>query len=328
MKALPLSHNDFVQVIGPDSKKFLQGQVSCNMDLLSPEKSLNGVLCNLKGRVIADFRAIQAGDAIWLQTETGMGPQLIDVLAKYIVFSKAEVSLMSLAGRVLGLFGENEDTSIASLLGNLPPQTLPDEANAAICREDCIIIRLPSTQQRYQVVSRNEQGQTLLTKVLAQAQTATEIEWELLDIEMGIVHIHQQESERFTPQLLNYDLSGVIDFKKGCYTGQEIVARMFYRSTAKKRLYLLSSSTEVSATDSVIYTEAGVAKTAEVLRLSGALGSPVKTLILAILGTQAVDSDSPPRLSRASKEGVTAPLTAPTINSESLLKFLTLPYTE
>jgi folate-binding protein YgfZ len=328
MKALPLSHIDFVQITGPESKKFLQGQVSCNMDLLSPEKSLSGALCNLKGRVIADFRAIQAGDAIWLQTEIGMGQHLIDVLAKYIVFSKAEISLVSLAGKVIGLFSENGDESFAGLLDDLSLESLPDQDNAAVCREDCIVIKLPAAQSRYQVISLSENTEALLAKILMQAESATEAEWDMLDIEMGIVHIHQQDSEQFTPQLLNYDVSGVIDFKKGCYTGQEIVARMFYRTTAKKRLYLLSSSTRVSATDSVIYNEEGVEKTAEILRCSDALVSPTKTLILAILGTQAMNSDSPPRLSQASTGEAIAPDTAPTINSESFLKFLTLPYTK
>lgn len=332
MKALPLSHNDFVQVVGPDSKKFLQGQVSCNMDLLSPEKSLNGVLCNLKGRVIADFRAIQAGDAIWLQTETGMGPHLIDVLAKYVVFSKAEISLISLAGRVVGLFGEDGDEAFESLLSDLPLGSISDQDNGAACQEDCIVIKLPSAQSRYQIVSLDQNGEALLAKILKQAEPATEAEWEMLDIEMGIVHIHQQDSEQFTPQLLNYDVSGVIDFKKGCYTGQEIVARMFYRSTAKKRLHLLSSPTPVSATDRIIYSEAGVEKTADILRSARDSDSLGTSLILAILGTQAVDSESPPRLSIASTAGaIDATLdsaTAPTINSESFLKFLTLPYTE
>lgn len=327
MKALQLSHNDFVQVVGPDSKKFLQGQVSCNMDLLSHDKSLSGVLCNLKGRVIADFRAIQAGDSVWLQTETGMGQRLIDVLAKYVVFSKAEVSLISMSGKVIGLFGEEANELFIGLLGDLPLDT-----NAATCREDCIVIRLPSALTRYQIISLNEKGDALSANVLEQADPATEAEWEMLDIEMGIVHIHQQDSEQFTPQLLNYDISGVIDFKKGCYTGQEIVARMFYRSTAKKRLSLLSSPIKASATDTITYSESDTEKTAGILRLANSSGTSEESLILAILGTEAINSESPPRLSQASNSDsidlATDPAADLTINNESFLKFLTLPYTE
>jgi folate-binding protein YgfZ len=326
MKALPLIHNDYVQVTGTDSKKFLQGQVSCNMDLLSVDKSLSGVLCNLKGRAIANFRAIQAGDSIWLQTEEGMGQSLIDVLAKYIVFSKAEISLVSLAGKVIGLFGEDENESLAGLFGDLPMQD-----NAAVCREDYIAVRLPAHQPRYQIVSLNEKGETLLARTLEQAKPATVAQWEMLDIEMGIVHILPHDSEQFTPQLLNYDISGAIDFKKGCYTGQEIVARMFYRSTAKKRLYLLSSSLKIDSTDTVTYSEAGVEKTADILRFANDSDSSGTSLILAIIGTQAINSESPPRLTHAGTAGSVdsaAGPANPTINSESFLNFLELPYTK
>ena len=323
MKALPLIHNDYVQVTGTDSKKFLQGQVSCNMDLLSVDKSLSGVLCNLKGRAIADFRAIQAGDAIWLQTETGMGQSLIDVLAKYIVFSKAEISLVSLAGKVIGLFGEDENESLAGPFGDLPIKD-----NSAVCREDYIAIRLPAHQSRYQIVSLTENGETLLARTLEQAKPATVAQWEMLDIEMGIVVILPHDSEQFTPQLLNYDISGAIDFKKGCYTGQEIVARMFYRSTAKKRLYLLSSSLRIDITDTVTYSEEGKEKTADILRFANDSDSSGTSLILAILGTQAINSESPPRLTHAGTADSAAGPATPTINSESFLNFLTLPYTK
>jgi len=322
MKALPLNHNDFVQILGPDCKKFLQGQVSCNIDLLSRDKSLRGVLCNLKGRVIADFRAIQAGEAIWLQTEAGMGQQLIDVLSKYAVFSKVEISLVSLTGKIIGLFHEREIEPFANLPEPPPLADLPADDDAVVSGDDCIVIKLPAVKSKYQVISLNTKGDALLAKVLELAETATEAEWAMLDIEIGILHINEQDSEQFTPQLLNYDISGVIDFKKGCYTGQEIVARMFYRSTAKKRLQLLSSPLKADAADTIIYSEAGAEKTTGILRIANVPDSTEGSLILAILGMQAIDSLSPPRLLKA------VPIEAiePAINSESFLQFLTLPY--
>ncbi|MFT6058206.1 MAG: hypothetical protein ACJAS2_002500 [Pseudohongiellaceae bacterium] len=100
---------------------------------------------------------------------------------------------------------------------------------------------------------------------------------------------------------------------------------MFYRSTAKKRLYLLSSAIKINATDTVSYSEAGVEKTADILRFANDSDSSGTSLILAILGTQAIDSESAPRLSQAPTADSA---TATTINSESFLNFLTLPYTK
>lgn len=319
MKALLLSHNDFVQVVGPDAKKFLQGQVSCNMDSLTAERSIRGVLCNLKGRVIADFRAIQSSNGVWLQTELGMGQGLIDVLSKYAVFSKVEISLLSPEHKIAGTFSDDQNKHLAKLLGDLP-----DAENAVVTREDFIAIKLPALKPRFQIISLSAKGDSLLEELLAQAAPSSKDEWERLDLEVGVIHVPAADSEQFTPQLLNYDISGVIDFKKGCYTGQEIVARMFYRSTAKKRLSLLSSPTAVEPDDMVSYSENGSSKTAEILRFSNSTAPSEAALILAILGTDAINSETPPQLSKAPEiDGISS-----AISDESFLQFLTLPYTE
>jgi folate-binding protein YgfZ len=94
-----------------------------------------------------------------------------------------------------------------------------------------------------------------------------ESSWRLADIRSGIAHIRPGQQELYTPQLLNYDVSGVIDFKKGCYTGQEVVARMYYRAEAKKRLYhvVLPLHETLSAEDVVDSIRIG--DTQEVLRI-------------------------------------------------------------
>jgi folate-binding protein YgfZ len=76
---------------------------------------------------------------------------------------------------------------------------------------------------------------------------ATQDEWTRIEILSGVIHITPALSEDYTPAQLNYDISGVVDFKKGCYTGQEIVARVFYRSTPKKRLYPLSADAQLAS---------------------------------------------------------------------------------
>lgn len=322
MKALRLHNNDFVQVAGPDCKKFLQGQVSCNMDLLSPTQSLTGVLCNLKGRVIADFRAIEVADNVWLQTEAGMGQRLIDVLAKYAVFSKVEITMLNAISSVIGVQSAPDSSALRELLG-----PLPTENNSAIASDALAVIRLPmgvnTTADRFEIIGISPDADTVVNSLIEQAGSISEAEWQRLDIEAGVIHVRVEDSEEFTPQLLNYDLSGVIDFKKGCYTGQEIVARMFYRSTAKKRLYLLSSPLPVSADDAIVYWEKNKESRAKVLRFSNHTHLESPTLILAIIGTEAENADSPPQLS-SSIAGKTG---SPSNNADSSLQFLTLPYT-
>ncbi|MFT7472635.1 MAG: folate-binding protein YgfZ, partial [Kiritimatiellia bacterium] len=99
------------------------------------------------------------------------------------------------------------------------------------------------------------------------------------------LHVTPKLSEEFTPQLLNYDLSGLIDFKKGCYTGQEIVARMFYRGTAKRRLQLASSSHSIGESSKVV---AGEGSGEDILAFSNTGGTD--PLLLAVLPVQVADS--------------------------------------
>ena len=81
--------------------------------------------------------------------------------------------------------------------------------------------------------------------------------WLYEDIRSGLAHVDKLHSEKYTPQLLNYDISGAVDFSKGCYTGQEIVARMYYRGTPKKRMYLLESEELITADSSVLQSFKG-----------------------------------------------------------------------
>jgi hypothetical protein len=93
--------------------------------------------------------------------------------------------------------------------------------------------------------------------------------------------------------LLNYDLSGVIDFKKGCYTGQEVVARMYYRGSPKKRTYLLRSATEIASASGVLQHIDGKQKPAELLAFANGIAEEnPHSLLLTILDTQAVDRNA------------------------------------
>ncbi|MFK7863570.1 MAG: folate-binding protein YgfZ [Pseudohongiellaceae bacterium] len=326
MKALRLQKKDFVQVAGPDCKTFLQGQVSCNMELLSPSQSLTGVLCNLKGRVIADFRAIEVNGGVWLQTENGMGQPLIDVLSKYAVFSKVEISLLTGAGFTAGVFGESAGQGLATLTP-IPEDAVPSQQNQAWLNEDFAVVRLPvgsNSGERFEVIALKDTGESLIEELVIQAEPATKAQWLRLDIEAGVIHVQPQESEQYTPQLLNYDVSGVIDFKKGCYTGQEIVARMFYRSTAKKRLALLEGNVHISATHKLSYSEKGKQHSAEILRYDNGTEKQSSAVALSIVGTEALASELAPQLILEMDDGSTQAVN----NEDSSLKFLTLPYTK
>ena len=253
--AIILERRDYVRVEGADARAFLQGQTSCDMSRLSPARSLRGALCNLKGRVLADFRAILldegaggddggdgadaaagerdargAGEAILLQTSAGMADIILATLGKYAVFSKVSLSKVEPPPPSFGFLGDDAGGDLKTHFGNLPEAI-----------DDCAatpwgpLLRVGRASPRFELI------QTLEPFNPPEQQAAAR--WHCAAIRDGEVHVTPALSGTHTPQLLNYDLSGIIDFEKGCYTGQEVVARMYYRGKPKQRMFLLRGNT-------------------------------------------------------------------------------------
>lgn len=239
---IPLTDVEFTLCHGNDAARFLQGQLSCNVHKLTPTHSLRGALCNLKGRVITDLQVVYDNKGLLLLTRHGMRSKLISTLNKYRVFFKATLEPFDDKLSVFGLGGTDCVAAALSAGISLPTQT--DQVTGV---EGIRIIALPQSQlsshPRFLCIADTNHDtvkQTLevITKRFARLPESL---WRLADIRDGQVHIKPEQTEMFTPQLLNYDVNGVIDFKKGCYTGQEIVARMHYKVEAKRRLYHLKS---------------------------------------------------------------------------------------
>ena len=157
----------YIQLSGPDSSKFLQGQVTCDMDQLTTEQSIRGAQCTPKGRIIFLFEAScdSAGNIV-LETHSSVTEIAIASLKKYAVFFKTEIS------------------EIGAPANHQPPSDLER-------------------------------------------------------LRTGSADITAETSDLFIPQMINLDAQGYINFKKGCYTGQEIIARAHYRGAVKRRMHHL-----------------------------------------------------------------------------------------
>lgn len=307
MQIAQLQDYQFVRVSGPDAIQFLQGQLTCDMESLSSTHSLSGALCNLKGRVIANFHIAKHGDDCLLRTTTAMADVIIATLTKYAVFSKVELLKDE---KVQGVFGFI-DSEAENLLKARFADT-PAEANACSVDSTAIILRSPGALNRYEVWCLDHVLWEEFNS-LANTDSAAE-QWRREEVKAGIAHVDQDSSEEYTPQLLNYDVSGVVDFNKGCYTGQEVVARMYYRGKPKKRLYLLSSESKVEIEDELLQIEAEKSKNAELIAISNsASASGTDNYLLAILDTAAVENNASFKIAK---------------QSESFLQIQTLPYTE
>lgn len=225
-----LSHEGVLAVRGADASKFLQGQLTCNLNYLSDTQASIGARCTQKGRMQSSFRILLEGDGVLMAMASELlEPQLAD-LKKYAVFSKSKLTDESANWVRFGV--EHGDAALASLSLKLPAET------DSVVRNDGLIA-LRVSPDRAELWARADQADTIKGKLSALLAEGDLNQWLLGQIRAGIGQVMPSTRELFIPQMLNLQAIGGVSFKKGCYTGQEIVARMQYLGKLKRRLYRL-----------------------------------------------------------------------------------------
>ncbi|MDU8560553.1 folate-binding protein, partial [Pseudomonas syringae pv. actinidiae] len=226
-----LSHEGVLAVRGVDAGKFLQGQLTCNLNYLDENTSSLGARCTQKGRMQSSFRLVFEGDGCLLAMASELiEPQLLD-LRKYAVFSKSKLTDESAAWVRFGL--QDGDGALVSL-----GLDLPQETGTVVRANELIAIRV--SPARAELWVRAEQADTLKARLASQLAEGPLNDWLLGQIRVGIGQVFGSTREEFIPQMINLQAVGGVSFKKGCYTGQEIVARMQYLGKLKRRLYRLT----------------------------------------------------------------------------------------
>jgi len=225
-----LSHEGVLAVRGADAGKFLQGQLTCNINYLSDTRASLGARCTQKGRMQSSFRILLEGDGVVMAMASELlEPQLAD-LKKYAVFSKSKLTDESAAWVRFGL--AHGDAALTSL-----GLALPAETDSVVRHEGLIAIRVsPERAELWVPAAQAQSVQSQLSTALPEAELN---QWLLGQIRAGIGQVMPSTRELFIPQMLNLQAVGGVSFKKGCYTGQEIVARMQYLGKLKRRLYRL-----------------------------------------------------------------------------------------
>ena len=222
-----------ISIKGPDAEKFMQGQFTCDLRLVTANHSAIGACCNPKGRMLAQFQIVQVADESYLlRCPAEVAPDFVAHLNKYKVFFKCELNLLDSMG-CLGACGD--ERVLSNIFGPLPAKP-----NQVAVKEGLTIIRVTGEQPRFELWTGSEEASQWLPSALQHCLTGNDIDWELLEIRAGMGEVYDATREEFIPQMLNLQSLSGISFKKGCYTGQEIVARMQYLGKLKKRMYLIS----------------------------------------------------------------------------------------
>jgi folate-binding protein YgfZ len=228
---LMLLPQGIISVTGPDAAKFLQGQVTCDVRELSDNKSLLGAQCNIKGRMLLCFRALQStNEQILLRVHQGLVTHGLASLGKYIVFSKAKLADVTTDYYCLGLAGPKA----ALVIKNVFNVDIAENGDWQAV-DNHKIIRIDD--QRYECWLTTIEAEKIWNQLKEQTICTYPEVWTLLNIRAGLGEITPETYETFTPQAINFQLVDGINFRKGCYTGQEIVARLHYRGTLKRHMY-------------------------------------------------------------------------------------------
>jgi folate-binding protein YgfZ len=225
-----LQQTCLLMVKGPEASKFLQGQVTCDLRELNAPLTRIGAQCNPKGRILFSFRALQLdAETIALRIPLSMLDKAKSSLGKYIVFSKAKLHDGN-DYSLFGLYGEGAQQT-ARIVFN----ALPAENDGWIEKDGKVLIQL--AQDRFECWIKSADTTAFEQQLAHHSLTGSPNDWDLLNIRAGIADIYPETIELFTPQEINYQLINGVNFRKGCYTGQEIVARLHYRGKLKRHMY-------------------------------------------------------------------------------------------
>ena len=215
---------------GQDRVKYLQGQVTCDVNALQPGQSTLGGHCDPKGKLWSDFRLLCLEESLLLLTTPSVLERQLPELKKFAVFSKVEIAADE--RHATGLAGKGTDAWVAAQFGL--------EQSGLVAGGMAVKIE----QDRWLLVS-SEQADAL--------PAGDESLWWGLEIKAGLPHMEAVHQGEFIPQMLNLQALDGICFNKGCYMGQETVARAKYRGANNRALFLLagSASEPVNAGDTL-----------------------------------------------------------------------------
>ena len=227
-----LSHEGVIAIRGTDAAAFLQGQLSTDIEALTPTMSQFSSWSNAKGRVVTLLRLWQQDDTFYVTLPSQLLATVLKRLSLYVLRSKVTIIDAGSALDRSGLAGKEAPALLAKI--DLPA---PLSENTACSKDSMTVIRQFGATPRYAIYGPASTVTGLRESLeIFGVKSMGEDDWALLKILAGEPTVYPETSEHFVAQMLDLDKLGGIDFKKGCYIGQEIIARAHYRGGVKRHL--------------------------------------------------------------------------------------------
>jgi folate-binding protein YgfZ len=243
-----LDHLGVLQFSGEDAETFLQGQLSCDVAEVGLRSGRYGAYCSPKGRMLANFLLWREEAGFHMALSRDIAPSVHKHISKFVLRAKVKISDTSDAIVMAGAAGPKAGQALQEVFSDFPKQ--PNEVSRQPGTGTIINLKdgrfLLALTPSSAVVLRQRLANSLVP-VRASA-------WRWLDIRDGVPLVSAATQDQFVPQMANFELLGGVSFQKGCYTGQEVVARMQHLGKLKRRMFLANVPAEAKAGDP-LYSE-------------------------------------------------------------------------
>lgn len=225
-----------VTLTGPDTRTYLQGQVTADVNALAPDQHVLCGHCDAKGKMWSTLRLFAHNEGFAYLVRRNLRDTQLNELKKYAVFAKTTIAADD-NFQLIGAAGSNIRERLAEVFS-----TLPDTEHPVASHPFGTLLHFDLPAERFLLVLNEEGAIALRSKLGDSVQWADSQQWLALDIESALPIIDNVNSAQFIPQATNIQALNGISFNKGCYTGQEMVARAKFRGANKRALYWLAGA--------------------------------------------------------------------------------------
>jgi folate-binding protein YgfZ len=232
---VPLTHVGLIRASGEEAGVFLQNLLTNDTRKVGPDQAQYSSFCSPKGRMLASFLIWREDSDYLLQLSRDLHAGILKKLGMYVLRTKVKLSDASEDYALFGIAGSGSTELVAEFAA------VPEATMGVAVSDRGTVIRLG--EQRFQLAIEAAEGEAVWNRIRTTARPAGTAAWRWLEINAGIPQITSRTREEFVPQMANFELIGGVSFNKGCYPGQEIVARTQYLGKLKRRMYLAHVAT-------------------------------------------------------------------------------------
>jgi folate-binding protein YgfZ len=243
-----LSHLGLLGVTGADAEAFLQGQLSCDVGQLAADASTFGSYCSAKGRMLASFLLWREPHGYTLLLSRTLVSAIEKRLRQFVLRAQVTIADPGASRVLIGAAGNAAEDVLRASIGAIPARI-----HAVAHGDGVTVVRLPAN--RFVIAAASDRAGALWSTLSGGLRPVGTPCWEWLDIVAGMPLVTARTQDELVPQMANLELIGGVSFEKGCYPGQEVVARTQYRGKSKRRMFLARVEGIAPAPGDPLYSE-------------------------------------------------------------------------